>query len=465
MTKIKRSFAQTRHNPVSTPIRFAVTIAVAGLLAGCGQQEPPLLGERLDLRTPLIGADAQTGDAQTGDAQIGDKVNRAVPIKLAPAVNHNEWTHKNGTPERRISHPALSSNLTHLWSASIGAGDSRNHRITADPVVSGGRIFTLDAQAGVMAHSTNGAPIWSRDLTPAADRSGEASGGGIAIAQNTVFVTTGFGALVALDAATGAEIWTQRLQSAATGAPTVRDGLVYVTSRDSRAWAIDAKNGRVKWQLQAGSTPSVMVGGTTPAVSDKFAIFPFGSGEMLAVFRKGGVRIWSTIISGSRRGHAHATISDITSDPVIYNNVVYAANQSGRLAAVDLNNGDRIWTAKEGAYSPVWPAGGSVFFVSDQANLMRLDAASGEHIWNIQLPHFIKDKPRRHKEVVRHYGPVLAGGRLVVPSGDGLIRSFNPVDGALLSTVEIPGGASTNPVIVNGVLYVVSARGQLHAFR
>ncbi len=461
MIKIKRNIAQMKFGRVSNPSAIVAAIAVAGFLAGCGQQEPPLQGERLDLRAPLTGL---ATDTQTGDP-LNRTAPKSVPINLAPAVNHNEWTHRNGTAERRISHPALSANLTPLWSASIGSGDSRRHRITADPVVSGGRIFTLDAKAGVMAHSTGGTAIWSRDLTPASDRSGEASGGGIAIAQNTVFVTTGFGKLVALDAATGAEIWVQRLQSAATGAPTVRDGLVYVTSRDSRAWAIDAKNGRIKWQLQGARTPSGMVGGTSPAVSDKFAIFPFGSGEMMATFRKGGVRIWSTIISGKRRGHAHATISDITSDPVIYNNVVYAGSQSGRLVAVDLNSGERIWTAKEGAYSPVWPAGGSVFFVSDQANLVRLNAATGQHIWNIQLPYFTKDKPRRHKEVVRHYGPVLAGSRLVVPSGDGLIRSFNPVDGALISTLEIPGGASTNPVIVNGVLYVVSSRGQLHAFR
>lgn len=64
-----------------------------------------------------------------------------------------------------------------------------------------------------------------------------------------------------------------------------------------------------------------------------------------------------------------------------------------------------------------------------------------------------------------HYGPVLAGGRLLVASNDGVIRSFNPVDGTLIGTVDIPGGATTNPVIVGGVMYVVSTKGQLHAFR
>lgn len=435
--------------------------AIVGLLVGCGQKEVILQGERLDLRTPLL--QGATDEAATPVAPVA--VNRAVPITLPAMVNHAAWTHRNGSPEHRIIHPSLSKTLTHIWSTSIGAGESRKLRITADPVILAGRIFTLDAQARVMAHSTAGAAIWSHDLTPATDRSGEASGGGLAVEGNTVYATTGFGALVAMDAATGAERWVQKLESSATGAPTVRGGIVYVTSRDSRAWAINAADGRIKWQLPGSPTPSVMVGGTAPAVADKFAVFPFGSGELIAAFRQGGVRTWASSVSGKRRGRAYAGITDITGDPVINNNVVYAGSQSGRVVALDMASGERIWTAKEGAYSPVWPTGGSVFLVSDEAKLVRLDGATGETIWAVDMPYYTKDRPRRRKAVYAHYGPVLAGGRLIVAGSDGLIRSFSPVDGSLLSTVEISGGATTNPVIVGGVMYVVSTKGQLHAFR
>ena len=32
-------------------------------------------------------------------------------------------------------------------------------------------------------------------------------------------------------------------------------------------------------------------------------------------------------------------------------------------------------------------------------------------------------------------------------------------------SIEIPGGATSDPVVAGGVLYVVSSKGQLHAFR
>ena len=429
------------------------------VLTGCGDREELLPGERLDLRAGLAqGEDAQTGTATEAPA-------RAVPFAPPPTVNHAAWTHRNGSATHRIQHPALAPNLTQVWSARIGAGNSRGHRITADPIVAGGRIFTLDSLATVSAHSTAGAALWSRDLTPPTERSTDASGGGVAYADGRVYVTTGFGALMALDAGTGAVLWEQRLDAPATGAPTVSGGLVYAVSADNVGWAVDARDGRVQWQLPSVPSQSSIAGGAGPAVTDELAIFPFASGELLAAFRRGGVERWSANVAGERRGRVYTQVTDVSGDPVVDGNVVYAANPAGRLVALSLESGDRLWTATEGALSPVWPSGGSVFLVSDLGQLVRLDAATGDRIWGTQLPYYTRERERRRKGVFAHYGPVLAGGRLIVASSDGVLRSFDPQTGALLGTTEISGGAATNPVVVGGTLYVVSNRGQLHAFR
>jgi outer membrane protein assembly factor BamB len=177
------------------------------------------------------------------------------------------------------------------------------------------------------------------------------------------------------------------------------------------------------------------------------------------------LRRWSASVAGQRTGRVASRFSDVTGAPVVVGDVLYAGNHSGRLVAFSMGNGERIWTAQEGALNPVWPAGDSVFAVTDRNELIRFDAGDGAVIWRTELPGFVKDKPRRRAAIVGHYGPVLAGGRLVVVSNDGLMRSFSPESGALLSTVEIPGGATTGPAIAGGTLYVVNTRGQLLAFR
>jgi outer membrane protein assembly factor BamB len=455
---------------LSTCLAFVAALAA---LAACGQRERPLPGERLDLRalgTPGISgpldAAAEDGAAPAGTGRSPDApVNRAAPIGLPAPRANADWTHRNGSPTHRIVHPALSAAPQRAWSANIGAGNSRRARITADPVVAGGRVFTLDAIATVSATSTSGAPLWRHDLTPAFDREGNASGGALAYGAGRLFVSSGFGTLTALDPETGAEIWTQRLDAVATGAPTVVGDLVYLSARDSRAWAIRSDNGRIEWQLPGTPSPSVMQGGAGPAVTDRLAIFPFGSGELVAALRQGGIRVWGATVAGQRRGRVYATVSDITGDPVIEGDVLYVGNQSGRVVALRAANGERLWTAREGAYSPVWPEGGSLFLISDQAELVRLDAETGERIWGVELPYYEARRLRRLKAVAAHFGPVVAGGRVWVASDDGRLRGFEPVSGAFVYEAEIPGGAASNPAVAAGVLYVVSGNGQLHAFR
>lgn len=155
----------------------------------------------------------------------------------------------------------------------------------------------------------------------------------------------------------------------------------------------------------------------------------------------------------------------MTAAPVVSGDRVYVGNQSGRIAALDIDSGARIWSAREGATGPVWPVGGSIFAVSDVNELMRLDAADGSKIWGVALPNFVKRKPKRQSRIVPHYGPILAGGRIVIASGDGLLRSYDPTNGALVSSVGIPGGATTAPVVAGRTLYVVSKDGKLLAYR
>ncbi|SDJ43920.1 PQQ-like beta-propeller repeat protein [Aliiruegeria lutimaris] len=438
---------------------------VALLLASCGD-DPPLPGERFDVRTPLAAsADGESAAAAIEPLPEGSVVQNDVAFSASAQTNHSEWTHRGGSATHRIQHPALSSNLTRAWSASIGAGNSRKARITADPIVAGGRIFTLDARSQLSAFSTGGGEQWSRNLTPASERNKDGSGGGLAFGGGKLYVTTGFGELQAIDPATGNTIWVQGFEAPVAGAPTVRDGMIYVSSRDNRAFAVRADTGRLAWQLQANPSASATVNGSGPAVDGRIAIFPFGSAELLGAQAGDGTRAWGTMLAGRRRGRAYSLITDISSDPVIVGGTVYVGTPSGRIAALDANSGARIWTANEGALSPVWVDGGSVFAVTDLLQLVRLNASNGELIWAVDLPGFKKKKPRKYRDVYASFGPVLAGGRLLVASDDGYLRSFDPRNGNLLSTVEIPAGAATNPVIVNQTLYLVNTKAQLLAYR
>ena len=366
-------------------IHTAVILATLGVVASCGEKEVVLEGPRIGTRAVLQGEDAQ---------EPADRTARAVPLSLPPAQVNAAWTHRNGSAAHRLAHPALSAQPTLVFSAPIGQGNDRKHRIAADPVVSDGRIFTLDSRARVVATATNGARLWEADLTPQSDKADDASGGGIAVEGGRVFVTTGFGRLQALDAATGAVIWRQQFDVAVGGAPAVAGGIVYVVARDASAWAVRASDGRVVWQFAGTPALTGVTGASAPAISDDLAIFPFASGELVAVDRASGTRSWSAQVGGSRLGRAYATTTELSGDPVVVGDTVYAGSFAGRLGAYDARTGAARWAAPEGAVGPVWPVGDALFMVNDEARLVRLDAATGDVVWSVDMPYFTKRRSR-----------------------------------------------------------------------
>ncbi|HRM76090.1 MAG TPA: PQQ-binding-like beta-propeller repeat protein, partial [Paracoccus sp. (in: a-proteobacteria)] len=202
-----------------------------------------------------------------------------------------------------------------------------------------------------------------------------------------------------------------------------------------------------------------------PAVAGSTVVFPYATGEIMAVDAASGSQLWTANVAGQRLGRAVGYFRDLTGDPVIVGNTVYAGTSSGRVGAFDLATGAMKWEAREGASSPVLVAGNSVFLVNDQAQLIRLDAANGGRVWAQKLPYFTDQRVRKQSKVWNHYGPVLAGNKLYVASSDGYLRVFDPSSGGLIGTAAIPGGAAAAPAVAGQTLYVVSHDGQLIAFR
>lgn len=448
------------NRPVGRNTRAAVLLGVAIAIVGCSETDVVLPGKREPIGSVYQSAAGQALVTESAEAQ-----NRTADISLPAATTNKAWTQGIGSPAYRVAHPALGKDLSLAWSARIGAGDGRRQRITADPVVAGGMIYTMDSAASVTATSASGATVWTADIKPPSERSGDATGGGLAYEDGTVYAATGFGRLAAIDAQSGAVKWTQSLEATGSGKPTVFGDLVYLLAGDETGWAINKNNGRIEWQVSGSTSQANVLGAPAPAVVGDLAVFAFGSGELQAVFRKGGLRRWDSSVLGERQGTALSTLDDVTGAPVASGGVIYAGNQAGRTVAIDAQSGLRLWSTSEGAIDPVLPVGGSVFMVSDKNELLRLNASDGSRVWGVKLPNFTKQRRVRRGPVYAHHGPILAGGRLVLASGDGVLRSFDPRNGNLISAVDMPSGATTAPVVAGGTLYVVGRKGQLFAFR
>ena len=97
------------------------------------------------------------------------------------------------------------------------------------------------------------------------------------------------GELVALDAATGKQLWNAEFEGPAYGAAIAVNDLVFATSFEGLVHAFDAKTGGEVWQgqLPAGTNSGVMVNGDTVIAAAGLAVAE-GQKTQLVAFRLGG---------------------------------------------------------------------------------------------------------------------------------------------------------------------------------
>ncbi len=428
--------------------KLGFAVLALGALASCkGNNNSILPGERLAIRPQL---------------QVE---NAAAAISLGAPVSNANWLQDGFSANHMVPNLALAASPALRWSVDIGKGNSDRSRITSSPVIANGTVYTLDAGGQVQAsEAASGAMLWQADITPLGEQSGaEGFGGGLALDGRSLYVTTGFGELLSLDAGSGAVNWRYPFDAPLRGGPTVSAGRVFVMAANDVAYAIDGARGKLSWsQRGPQGTGPVTMGGSSPAVSGQNVVLPFSSGRTFGA-TTGGTKRWESDINAGRLSDVRALIGGLPGAPVITGGRIYAANASGQIAALRLTNGTEIWSVPAGATDSAVVIGGSVFVVSDTSQLMRIDAASGRVIWAAQLPEYAK--PEKRKGFIAHYGPIVAGGQVIVAGTDGRLRFFDPVSGAASASLDLPGGAASAPVVAAGVLYVVNQKGKLLAFQ
>ena len=438
--------------------RIVTAIAAASLVSGCG-----LIGGNDKPKTPTIGKRIPVLTADTGVAV--EPALAAVSVSLpAPTVNE-AWAQSGGNASKSMGHLALGTALGRAWSVDIGSGSGKRARLASPPVVAAGRVYTIDTFANVRAFDArNGGLIWEAGLSPAVRGQENALfGGGVAFANGRVYATNGTGQAAALDAATGGVIWKVTPGGPLRGQPTIDDTNVYVVSQDNQLYALDPATGETRWS-EAGTVELAGVFGTAaPAASQGTVVAGFSSGELTAYRYENGRVVWQDALARTSISTSVSALSDIDADPVIHDSRVYAVGQGGRMVALELNTGQRIWEINVAGISTPWVAGDWIFVVTDQAQLLAIARSSGQVRWMRQL--------RRWRDVedrtgpVSWVGPILAGNRLILANSVGEIANVSPVDGTVQSIANTEKPVSLSPVVAGNTLYILHDNGQLTAWR
>jgi outer membrane protein assembly factor BamB len=393
-------------------------------------------------------------------------------VVVPGAQPFQEWPTTGGNLTNTPQNVAGDGPLDIVFRKKIGAGAQGRRAITAPPIVVGGRIYVLDSQSTVFAvDQATGRQIWRKNLTPPSvargrffGREGQSAlGGGLSSGDGRIYAATGFGNLVALDGATGAEVWRMNANSPIHASPLAGGGRVFVTTNDSELFAVDAQTGEVQWSQSAIAEPARMLSSPSPALVGETIVAPFASGEIIAMLSANGRRLWSEALTRAGTTTSLSTINDIAGRPAVSGGLVFASSQSGTFAAVELRTGVRTWDKPIASIQSPWVAGDFVFVVSTTGELVAMDTKTGGVKWMRQLPTYKNE--RKKKGFISWTGPVMLGGRLVLASSDGRLEIIRPTDGTTIASRNIKSEIYVSPAIAGGTLYYYTNNGELLALR
>ncbi|MBV1900390.1 MAG: PQQ-like beta-propeller repeat protein [Kordiimonadaceae bacterium] len=400
----------------------------------------------------------------SGQALEVDVSVSGVAIVLPKPYANASWAQVGGNSAHSVQHLELSDSLSLAWRRKIGAGNKKYERMVAGPVSGSGRVFAVDVEGTVTAVSlSTGKRIWSREVTSPEERSDVGFGGGAALYGDTVYVTSGHGIIVALDAASGREEWRYSGVVPFRGAPTASKDRLFAVTHDNQMLAFDPSDGTLLWDQVGIAESAGMLGAASPAFDGNTIVTALSSGELIAMRGANGRILWQDALTSSKRLTPLATLTDIDGNPVIDGGRVYAVSHAGRMVAVDMRTGERSWEADVAGVSTPWVAGEYGYVTTVDGEVACIYLSNGRVRWVQQLQRFTDQEERRG--LISWNGPILAGDRLLVTSTHGYAVSLSPYTGDVLSGVELPAGSSTAPIVVDGTFIVLTDDGELVAYR
>ncbi|MBP6030936.1 MAG: PQQ-binding-like beta-propeller repeat protein [Sphingobium sp.] len=427
------------------------SVAACGIIGGGKDKRPktPVFGNRVSILSSESGAEV--------DAALA-----SMPVALPDPVANAEWSQPGGNAAKLIGHVALVAAPVEAWSASL-TGSSSRARLAAAPVVAGGKLYAIDADARVLAfNAKTGARLWNTQM-PSEGNGRSLFGGGVSVVEDKLFVTTGVGDVAALNAETGAVLWKKHPGGPLRGSPTLANGHAYVMSQDNQIFALDQLTGETQWNDSGTAQLTGVFGVAAPAAAQGTVIAGFSSGELTAYRYENGRDLWGDALSRTNISTSVAALTDIDADPVIDRGRVFAIGQGGRMASYELVSGQRLWEINVAGISTPAVVGDWVFVVTDDARLLCVARTTGKIRWISQLKRWRDEEDK--KGAVRWTGPVAAGGRLILVSTEGDLVYINPADGAVAASRDMGHRMTLSPVVADNMLYILADDGRLTAYR
>jgi outer membrane protein assembly factor BamB len=332
---------------------------------------------------------------------------------------------------------------------SLGAGADDVLRLGLSPAVEGERAFVAGESGNVFALALpTGRTQW-RVRLDAQVSGGPGAGDGL------VVVGTRKGEVVALAADSGAERWRVKVAGEILSRPAVGGGRVVVHTVDGRLTGLDAADGRAVWSFEQPAPRLTVRGSAAPVIEGDAVFAAFDSGKVAALTLREGDLLWTATVSAPSGRTELQRLVDIDGPVRVAGEDVFVAGFQGRAAMIARSSGQIWWGRDYSTYRSVALDDESLYLATADGVVVSLARRDGTERW-------------RNDVLARRglSGPAVDGDAVVVGDYEGYLHWFDRASGELLGRTSTDGNRISNaPVAAGGLVLVQTDAGGVYAFR
>jgi outer membrane protein assembly factor BamB len=338
--------------------------------------------------------------------------------------------------------PAL-INVRLAWTAKIG-----QVAFPLEVKVNGGTITLASSDGTVLAmDGATGQDVWRTQIAGAQIGAGAGSDGRYAA------VVTRVNDLVVMER--GRELWREALGVLGYTAPLVAGERVFVVTADRAVNAFDAQTGRKLWTYTRPGEQLLALrqAGVLLAVGDTLVVGI--AGRLVGLNPLNGTLRWEAPIATARGTNDVERLIDLVGRVSREGDVVCARAFQAAVGCVNALRGTAIWSKPAIGGVGVHGDGQFVFGTESDGKVIAWRRTDGERVW-------ISDRLKYRGLTA----PLVIGRSVAMGDAQGFVHLLSRLDGSLLGRVATDGSAiAAAPVLVGNTLVVVTHNGGVFGFR
>ncbi len=337
-----------------------------------------------------------------------------------------------------------------VWSVDTGAGTGDSNYSDLAAWIQGDMIVAVDHEGKVNSYDIQtGRQLWQTDLDEPLITG---AGGG----DSLILAGTGEGDLFALDEKSGTVLWQKKQTSEILAPAKASQGVVIVSTADGRISGLSVENGAHIWVYQRDVPLLSLRGDSEPVVAGDMVLAGCAGGKLVALSIVDGKLMWQTSIAVARGRTELDRLVDIDSSPVVVNDKAYVVAYHGKVAALELMSGQKVWSRDMSSRSGLDVAIGDAVYVGDDSDqIWALQDETGDALW--RQTGLLKRKLS---------APIVAGNYVIVGDIEGYTHWISRQDGRFIARKKVADAAiNSKPIIKNGLVFITATDGTLTALR